>query len=71
MIMLMRMARMHAGGGGQRVGEGGQERLEVAEPLSLSLVTRPLLYSPLYLSTVHSTAGHCIALTCKKFSPEI
>ena len=36
--------------GGEEVGEGGrwgeQERVEVVEPLSLSLVTRPLLLPP-------------------------
>ena len=31
-------------GGGE--GGGGQERVEVVEPLSLSLVTRPLLLPP-------------------------
>ena len=31
--------------GGEEVGEG-QERVEVVEPLSLSLVTRPLLLPP-------------------------
>ena len=39
--------RAGKGGGGGGGGEGGeQERVEVVEPLSLSLVTRPLLLPP-------------------------